>query len=119
MASFFRWCEVAEAIAATTKKLQKSAILAEYLPRLSDTDLLIACRFFAGAPFPASDERVLQVGGAVVRDAVHQITDVDRDTWHGLLVEWGESGLAAAPALRGYVAEQGSLAPGDVLSIYE
>ena len=119
MTAFAEWCEVAEAIAATTKKLQKSAILAEYLPRLSDTDLLVACRFYAGAPFPASDERVLQVGGAVVRDAVQQITGVDRDTWHGLLVEWGESGLAAAQVLPGHVAEQPSLTLADVLSIYE
>ena len=70
MGVFAQWCAVAEAVAATTKKLEKSALLAAYLPRLSDTDLPIACRFFAGAPFPFSDERVLQVGGAVVRDAV-------------------------------------------------
>lgn len=119
MASFAGWCAVAERIAATTKKLEKAAILAEYLPQLPDADLQIACRFFAGAPFPARDERVLQIGGAVVRDAIAAITGVDRDTWHRLLVEWGEAGLAAGQVLPGHAAAAPELALGDVLAIYE
>ena len=119
MASFIGWCEVAEAIAATTKKLQKSAILAEYLPGLSDSDLVLACRFFAGAPFAFSDERVLQVGGAVVRDAVLQISGITPEEWHRLVVEWGESGLAATQVLPGHVALDPSLNLADLLSIYE
>src|SRR5687768_5825360 len=102
MASFAEWCAAAEAIAATTKKLQKAAILAEYLPGLSDSDLPVACRFFAGAPFPFWDERVLQLGGAIVRDAVLAITGISADEWYRLTVEWGESGLAAAQVLPGY-----------------
>jgi DNA ligase-1 len=119
MALFADWCVVAEAVAATTKKLQKSAILADYLPRLSDADLAIACRFFAGAPFPANDERVLQIGGAVVRDAVISITGLAADEWYRLTVEWGESGLAAAQVLPGHVADQPSLQLADVLTVYE
>ncbi len=119
MALFADWCAVAEAIAATTKKLEKSAILAGYLPRLADSDLPIACRFFAGAPFPASDERVLQIGGAVVRDAVLRISGIGQDEWHRLTVEWGESGLAAAQVLPGHVAAHPSLHLAEVLAIYE
>jgi DNA ligase-1 len=119
MTLFAEWCAVAEAVAATTKKLAKSALMADYLPQLSDADLAIACRFFAGAPFPASDERVLQIGGAVVRDAVLLITGVDASAWHRLTVEWGESGLAAARILPGHVAMRPSLALADVLAIYE
>lgn len=119
MALFADWCAVAEAIAATTKKLEKSAILAQYLPRLSGTDLPIACRFFAGAPFPASDERVLQIGWAVVRDAILAITGIESGEWQRLTVEWGESGLAAAQALPGHVAAQPSLTLADGLEIYE
>jgi DNA ligase-1 len=119
MALFADWCVVAEAVAATTKKLQKAAILADYLPRLSDADLAIACRFFAGAPFPAHDERVLQIGGAVVRDAVVTISGIGADAWYRLTVEWGETGLAAAQVLPGHIAEQPSLQLADVLAIYE
>lgn len=119
MSRFIDWCAVAEKIAATTKKLEKSAILAEYLPGLADADLTLACRFFAGAPFPFSDERVLQVGGAIMRDAVLQITGLDATTWHRLTVEWGESGLAAAQVLPGHAAETPSLTLQDLLAIYE
>src|SRR3712207_7066349 len=119
MAMFVEWCTVAEAVAATTKKLEKSAILAQYLPGLCDTDLAIACRFFAGAPFPSSDERVLQLGGAVVRDAVVAISGVSPEEWYRLTVEWGESGLAAAQVLPSHVAAEPSLCLVDVLRIYE
>lgn len=119
MSRFIDWCTVAELIAATTKKLEKSAILAAYLPGLPDDDLALACRFFAGAPFPFSDERVLQVGGAIVRDAVLQITGLDAITWHRLTVEWGESGLAAVQVLPGHAAVTPSLTLQDVLAIYE
>ena len=119
MAAFAHWCVVADQIAATTKKLEKSAILAAYLPGLDDDDLPIACRFFAGAPFPFSDESVLQVGGAIMRDAVLQITGISADAWHRFTVEWGESGLAAAQVLPGHIASTSSLGLGDVLAIYE
>ncbi len=119
MAIFADWCAVAEAIAATTKKLQKSALLADYLPRLSDDDLLIACRFFAGSPFPVADERVLQIGGAVVRDALLHITGIPPEDWYRLTVEWGESGLAAAQVLPGLIAAEPTLSLVDVLDIYE
>ncbi len=119
MAAFAHWCVVADQIAATTKKLEKSAILAAYLPGLNDDDLPIACRFFAGAPFPFSDERVLQVGGAIMRDAVLQITGISADAWHRFTVEWGESGLAAAQILPEHIATAPSLGLRDVLAIYE
>ncbi|GAC1640773.1 MAG: hypothetical protein NVS4B8_08600 [Herpetosiphon sp.] len=52
---FYDFCTVCERVAGTTKKLEKTAILAEYLPHLSDDDLVIACHFLAGSPFPLSD----------------------------------------------------------------
>ena len=119
MPTFARWCAVAEAVAATTKKLAKSAILADYLPSLTDGDLAVACRFFAGAPFPASDERVLRIGGAVVRDAVLRITGTTAEEWRRLTVEWGEHGLAAAQVLPGHVAGEPTLTLADLLLIYE
>ncbi len=119
MAPFVEWCAVAEDLAATTKKLSKSAILATYLPTLDDGNLALACRFFAGAPFAAHDERVLQVGNAVIRDAVLAITNTDKDTWNRFQVEWGENGLAAAQLMPGHAAERATLTLRDVLDIYE
>jgi DNA ligase 1 len=119
MSAFTEWCAVAEAVAATTSRLEKAALLAEYLPRLDDADMAIACRFFAGAPFASADERVLRVGGAVIRDAVFHICGADEQTWRRLTVEWGEFGLAAAHILQSHVAQASSLTLQDVLQIYE
>src|SRR5437879_13197770 len=59
---FAEWVSTADAVRATTKKLEKNRLLGAYLARLEDADLVIAARLFAGAPFPRKDERVLSVG---------------------------------------------------------
>jgi DNA ligase-1 len=60
--AFAEWVRTADAVRATTKKLEKNRLLGAYLADLEDADLLIAGRLFAGAPFPRKDERVLSVG---------------------------------------------------------
>ena len=47
-ASLREFAAVNDAAAATTKKLQKQAILAEYFRTLDDEDLRLAIRFAAG-----------------------------------------------------------------------
>src|SRR4051812_17181475 len=69
--TFLQFAQVNDAAAATTKKLQKHAILAEYFRGLDDDeDLRRAVRFAAGRPFAATDERVLNVGGALVSEVL-------------------------------------------------
>jgi DNA ligase-1 len=67
---FADWVSTADAVRATTKKLEKLALLGAYFQRLDDTDLAIAARLFAGVPFPRTDERVLSVGWRALIDAV-------------------------------------------------
>jgi len=67
---FSEWVATADAVRATTKKLEKQAILGAYLGRLDDGDLVIAARLFAGAPFPRKDERILSVGWAALSDVL-------------------------------------------------
>ena len=64
----------ANAIAATTKKSQKEAILAEYLRSLDDAALERAVVFFSGSPFARREQRVTGVGGATIGDAVADAT---------------------------------------------
>ena len=68
--SFADWVHTADAVRATAKKLAKHAALAGYLRELDDTDLQIAARLFAGAPFPRKDERVLSVGWSALSAAL-------------------------------------------------
>ncbi len=108
-----------EAVAATSKKLEKAALLRDLFERLDDGDLLLAARFFAGTPFPLADQRVLNLGYAVVRDAVEQLTGVSRDEWQRLVVSEGEAGRAAQRVLPGHVAVEAELTLAQVMEIVE
>ena len=67
---FSEWARTADAVRATTKKLEKHAVLATYLKALDDEDLVIAARLLAGAPFPRKDERVLSLGWSALADVL-------------------------------------------------
>ena len=56
--------ETADAVAATTKKLEKLRLLSEFLKSLNISDAAIAARFLSARAFAGYDERTLGVGGA-------------------------------------------------------
>src|SRR5947209_8675987 len=65
------FARTAEAVAATTKKLQKAKLLGDYFEHLSDEDLTRAARYFAGQQFAQSDVRTTNVGGSILgEDAI-------------------------------------------------
>jgi len=68
--SFAEWVRTADAVRATTKKLEKHAVIARYLGALEDPDLRVAARLLAGAPFPRRDERVLALGWSALSDVL-------------------------------------------------
>ena len=55
--------ETCERIAATSKKLEKTAIVAEYLRSQPLEDAVVSAVFLSGRPFPMWEETTLQVGG--------------------------------------------------------
>jgi DNA ligase 1 len=56
--------QTADAVGATTKKLEKLRLLSEYFQSLSTSDAALAARFFSAHPFPKHDERTVGVGSA-------------------------------------------------------
>jgi DNA ligase 1 len=58
-----RFATTCEAIAATTKKLQKTAIVADYLKSRATNEAAVSAVFLSGRPFPAWEEATLQIGG--------------------------------------------------------
>lgn len=83
----------------TTKRLEKLAILGEYLSALSDADLAIACRFLSGFPFPSSDERTLNVGFSAVTSVLLELSGVDPHEYGTLVLRLGDAGDVAAQIL--------------------
>src|SRR6476660_2439896 len=89
------FAETAEAIAATTKKLEKAAILGVYLKSLSDPDLNRATRYFAGQQFAQSDSRTTNVGGSIISAALSEATGFSGEDLYPRYVRLGDPGELA------------------------
>jgi DNA ligase 1 len=55
--------QLAEAVGATSKKLEKLRLVSEFFRALRTTDAALAARFLSARPFAGYDERTLGVGG--------------------------------------------------------
>jgi len=89
------FAECAEAVAATTKKLEKAAILGEYLNTLSDPDLTRAARYFAGQQFAQNDARTTNVGGSIISTALSEATGFSAEDLSPRWVRLGDPGDVA------------------------
>lgn len=69
-----RFAETAERIAATTKKLEKTALLAGYFKSVAVVEAAVAAVFFSGRPFPVWEETTLQVGGRLLWSIVEELS---------------------------------------------
>jgi DNA ligase 1 len=87
---------VANAIAATTKKLEKERLLADYLVSLDDASLERVVVFFSGSPFPRRDERVTGVGGAAIGEVVSEVTGREVDQIWAAWSKFGDAGDTVA-----------------------
>ena len=94
------FAECAEAVAATTKKLEKAAILGSYLETLSDPDLTRAARYFAGHQFAMSDARTTNVGGSIITAALSEATGFSSEDMSPRYVRLGDPGELAAEIVK-------------------
>lgn len=94
------FAECAEAVAATTKKLEKAAILGAYLETLSDPDLARAARYFAGHQFALADARTTNVGGSIISAALSEATGFSPEDLYPRYVRLGDPGELAAEIVK-------------------
>src|SRR5689334_25348602 len=94
------FAECAEAVAATTKKLEKAALLGEYLKTLSDADLVRAARYFAGQQFAQNDARTTNVGGSIISAALSEATGFSPEDLYPRYVRLGDPGDLAAEIIK-------------------
>lgn len=94
------FAECAEAVAATTKKLEKTAILGRYLETLSDADLVRAARYFAGHQFASTDARTTNVGGSIISAALSEATGFSPEDLYPRYVRLGDPGELAAEIVK-------------------
>ena len=94
------FAECAEAVAATTKKLEKAALLGAYLQTLSDPDLTRAARYFAGHQFALADARTTNVGGSIISTALSEATGFSPEDLYPRYVRLGDPGDLAAEIVK-------------------
>jgi len=90
-----QFARTAEAVAATTKKLEKAALLGAYFAQLGDDDLARAARYFAGQQFAQSDARTTNVGGRILSEAMVLATGVNPESLGPRYARWGDGGDVA------------------------
>jgi len=98
--SLQRFGEVADAIAATTKKLEKAALLGGYFADLNDADLARSARYFAGHQFALSDSRTSNVGGSIISEALSNATGFSIEDLLPRYVRLGDGGEVAYEAVQ-------------------
>jgi DNA ligase 1 len=107
--SFQHWAKTADAVRATTKRLEKSALVERYLDALTGPPLAIAARFFSGVVFPRHDMRTTQVGGSIVWEALGAITGHAADQLGARYLAHGDLGDLAGELLAGRPASLATL----------
>ncbi len=93
------FAETADRIAATTKKLEKTALLADYLKSVPVDEAVVAAVFFSGRPFPMWDETTLQVGGRLLWQIVEELSGKDDGDLTATYREHGDLGAVAGAVL--------------------
>ncbi|MGA7356996.1 MAG: hypothetical protein WBW76_16345, partial [Candidatus Cybelea sp.] len=95
-----RFAATAERIASHPAKLEKIALLAEYLATLDDADLPAAARFFSGAAFAARDRRTLSIGGRTIVAVARRVWGFGEAELGRGYRETGDLGAALGPLMR-------------------
>jgi DNA ligase-1 len=93
------FAQTADRIAATTKKLEKTALLAEYFKSVSVEEAAVAAVFFSGRPFPSWEETTLQVGGRLLWSIVEELSGKNDQELTAAYRQHGDLGAVAAAML--------------------
>jgi DNA ligase 1 len=91
--------EACERIAGTTKKLEKIAIVADYLKSSLPEEASVAAIFLSGRPFPVWEETTLQVGGRLLWQVVEELSGKSTQELTAVYREQGDLGSVAAEVL--------------------
>src|SRR4030081_3411918 len=95
-----------EAIRATSSKLEKARLLGAYFASLDDETLPLAAVFFTARPFADRDQRKLNLGYAVIRNAVCEIAGVDEAALGESYMRHSDVGDVIEEVLQGHTHPQ-------------
>src|ERR1700680_4331702 len=94
-----KFAEACERIAGTTKRLEKTAIVAVYLKSSPPREASVAAAFLSGRPFPVWEETTLQVGGRRLWQVIEELSGRSTQELTAAYRKHGDLGAAAAEVL--------------------
>jgi len=95
-----RLTQTAEAIAATTKKTQKIALLADYFRSRTVEEAAVSALFLSGRVFPAWEETTLQAGGSLLWQVLRDLSGASEAAMTAAYRGHGDLGAAAFELLQ-------------------
>lgn len=98
---FRRFAAIAESVRDLARKTDKVQQLTTYFASLNDDDAGRAALYFTGRPFPASDDRTLNLGWSVIKRAVLEVTGLSSDEFRRTYLRYSDSGETAQALLNG------------------
>ena len=110
--------ETADAVGATTKKLEKLRLISNFFQSLNTSDAALAARFFSGLTFPRNDERTVGVGGANLSAVIAQAAGRSGHSLGSAYRKHGDLGDMAEELLRDK-KPQGDLPLAEVAQLFE
>ena len=102
------FAQTADAIRATSKKTEKVSLLGAYFDSRPVEEASQAAIFFSGRPFPAAEERTLQVGGALLWRLGAEVAPISESELANVYRRFGDLG----DALESVLSERGRSAAG-------
>ena len=97
--AFQNFAAVCGEIGRTTKKLEKTRILAEYFRLLGSSSLNWAAVWFTGNAFPPSQNKTLQLGWALIRDALCAVGELNQAQFGQVYLKHSDLGEATLEIL--------------------
>jgi DNA ligase-1 len=114
-----RLVELCERIVATTKKLEKIALVAEYFRSREVQDAAVSAVFLSGRAFPAFDERTLQSGGSLLWKLAVELAGGSEAALRAAYRKRGDLGSAAYDVLLAKAPTSPTITLQDVRVIFD
>ncbi len=99
IARLSQFAELCQRLAETGSKLEKRALMAEYLRALPVPEAGLAALYLAGVPFPETDGRALNVGGALLSRVIAELSGASQPAMHAAYLRHGDLGGVAQELL--------------------
>jgi DNA ligase 1 len=113
----FRFSQLCESIAATSKKIEKVALVAAYFRNSSTEKAALGALYLSGRAFPRREERVLSIGFSLLLRAVANIAKMDQHELAPALRHHGDLGAGAEEILQAHSVAS-SLTLTDIAGIF-